>query len=159
MKRIVRATAVVLALGASLTMAGCSTKTNTAAIVDGRTITLDEVTTATREINQAVDPSQPVTAAQALSVLIWAPAVIDKAAQNGFPQSDSQARSVLPMQDPDPATIRIVQYINAVDHVSAAERMEIAQHLKVTVNPRFGTFDKSKGLVAPLRPNGLTSAS
>lgn len=159
MKRTVRATALVLALGAGLTMAGCSTNTNTAAIVNGTTITLDELTTATAQINQAVNPQQPVTATQALSVLIWAPEIIDKAAANGFPQSESKARSVLPIPDPDPATIRIVQYINAVDHVSDAERMEIAKRLKVTVNPRFGTFDASKGLVTPVTPNWLTAAS
>ena len=158
MKRIVRATAVALALGSSILVAGCSP--GTAAVAGGRTITVDEVNSAVVEINEAMQPQTPVTAPQVLTYLVRAPEVLAYAAQQGRAVTPSIARTLIPLNDPSPSTVEIVQYAKAVESLTDQDSAELTKRLtalEVTVNPKFGTWSAERAGVAPDQPNWLTA--
>lgn len=164
MKRnTLRAAAAALALALPLVTAGCNTGINTAAIVNGQRITEQEVGVVVTQVNEAFHPQTPFTADKALTALIWAPEVLAFADENGFPQSESSARAMMPgITDPDPATIRVVQTSNAMGHLGPEHEVELSQRLQglhVSVNPKFGAFDPSKAAILPSQPNWLTNVA
>lgn len=151
----------VLALAASLTLGGCGVQswpvshgtTGTAAVVDGQRISESDAMTAAEQINEQFKPQQPLTTADAVNLLIVAPAIISETDKLGHPHSAEAARTQLTsISDPADATVRLVQANNALQTVDAtSEKAVLAaiRKLTVSVNPRFGTFDAAKpGLVA-----------
>lgn len=162
MRRSVRATAVALVLGTSLALAGCSVAgPNTAAVVNGTRITEQDVDIAVRQVNEAFRPQTPFTPDKALTALIWAPEILDFAAANGFPQSESAARAMISLPDPAPSTVLLVRSSNALGHLTQEHQVELSERLKglhVKVNPKFGTFDNSQAMIVPDQPDWLTTS-
>ena len=160
MKRIVRATAVALTLGAAMSLSACG-QTGTAAVVDGQTISEDEANTAAVQINEALKPPQPFTADQAVAYLVLAPSAMQYAADHGFPQTESAARASVKLSDPAPATLRIIQTSNVFQAMSPQDNIAYSAkvaELKVQVNPKYGVFDPTnQSILVPVQPNWLTS--
>jgi len=157
------------AAAGALLLSGCGT-TGTAAIVDGSVITEQSVQVATQQINDQIaainkknpsQASQPLTTSSVLNWLIWAPSLLAESEAVGQAQSDASAKALLTaVPDPDPATILLVRAqgaLNAVQNDTNASHAVLVriQHLKVTVNPRFGSFEPTGGLLNPASPNWL----
>jgi len=157
LKRLVRAAVVSAALGSTLLVSGCGTS-DVAAVVDGHVITEAQVADVTREINEAFKPQAPFAPQQALNFLIHSRAVLDYAAENGFPQSESAARAEIPMSNPSPATIDVLRTNAAYGKVTQADEVPLSQKiqaLKVEVNPKYGTYDSQTGALGPSTPDWL----
>lgn len=159
----VAALAVALAIGLAPVLSGCgTTQAGAAAIVGERRISVTELQTATAELKQLVkDPAQ-ITQELVLGWLIANPAAVQVATEKGqaisrddalrtFSQANFRssaggttpsdisvtavqtafALQLLAGQDVDPATAKA-----NIDQVIADLKAD-----KVTVNPRYGTFD------------------
>ncbi len=173
MKARMRVAVAAAAVMGSLALAGCG-QADTAAIVDGRVISESDVMVATQQYNDQLAANakkqqaagqqptqQPITTDAVVNWLIWSPAVIAAASAYGQPQSESMARAALTaVQDPAPTTVELIRAQNALNIVkgdataSAALLAKVAR-LKVTVNPRYGTFDPQGGLLTTSAPNWL----
>ncbi|KRE43939.1 hypothetical protein [Knoellia sp. Soil729] len=164
--KAVKARTTVLALASVLALSACSgtTSAQTAAVVDGRVITEQQVRVATEQINKAFKPEQPLTADQALTLLIRAPYINEAAAKAGAPQSRSAARAAFKdfPEEPSDATVEILQAEASLQQIDDAGRQDLTKKfaaIDMTVNPRYGTFDPSVAAVIPDQPNWLVSAS
>jgi hypothetical protein len=160
-RKIVGAAAAALALAGLL--AGCTSKPGAAAIVDGRAIPTSDIVTVQDELRPAVGD---VTTQQVLNILIQEPTVVQVASEHGDGVSDADAKATLdgffttnnltPPASYAPATMQVGLHQAAgqklqADANSAAIGQEFNDQLakvKVTVNPRFGTWDASQGQVA-----------
>ena len=159
MKRIVRATAVALALGSVVSLSACG-QTATAATVNGTTITEEDLNTVVREINGGLELQQPLTAEMALNMLIAAPTFLAYGQKHGIQVPESQVRAVFPIQDPSPATIEVLRLNQVGSSLSQEQQNEATGQmadLTVTVNPKYGTFDPAQLTVVPAEPNWLTA--
>ncbi|MEO7069226.1 MAG: hypothetical protein ABI131_01895 [Nostocoides sp.] len=164
----VRGTIAAVALGGVLALTGCGTN-DTAAVVDGNRISASDAATGAQQINKQFPPDvasggSALTTANAVGLLIYAPTIIAFAAETGHPQSSDAARSQLTaIQEPNPATIEMVQANNALrslDQSNITEVLKRIRALKVSVNPRYGTFDAANAkLVAVPGPWISTSGT
>ncbi len=159
-KARMRVAAAAAAVMGSLLLAGCG-QTDTAAVVDGRVISESDVLVATQQFNDQFKPQQPLSTDAVVNWLIWSPLVIDAAAAYGQPQSESMARAAFTsLQDPAPSTVELVRAQNALNAIkgdataSSALLAKVAK-LKVTVNPRYGSFEPKSGLLVTGAPNWL----
>jgi hypothetical protein len=152
----VRGTIAAVALGGVLALTGCGTN-DVAAVVDGTRISASDAAEGAQQINQQFPPDvsqggAPLTTANAVGLLIYAQTIITFADEAGHPQSPEAARSQLTkIQDPNPATIEMVRANNALNSLSQADVTEVLKRiraLKVTVNPRYGTFDAAHAKLA-----------
>lgn len=156
-----RATTAALLAGGALVLTGCGS-TNVAARFDGHLVTEQDVRRAVEDVNKAYKPQQPYTAQQALSALIRAPYLIDYASEHGLPQTESMARADIPLNDPAPSTVRILQSTAAIEHLTEQDKIALSktfQGLKVTVNPKYGAYDADQALVATATPDWLKFAA
>ncbi len=156
----VRAAMAALAVGGALALSGCG-EAGVAAIVDGRVIAEKDAQIATEQLNEQFKPSPALTTKDVVNLLIWAPTLIDQAASMGQAQSDSVARSRLSaIKDPTPATIELVRAEGALstmqsDPTVQGQMLAKIKTLKVTVNPRYGTFVADAGTLQASTPNWL----
>jgi hypothetical protein len=160
-----KARTTALALAGVLALSACSgtSSAETAAVVDGRVITEQQVRVATEQINKAFKPEQPLTAAQALTLLIRAPYINQAAAEAGQPQSESAARAAFRdfPEEPADATVEILQAEASLQKIDDAGRQDLTKkfaQIDMTVNPRYGTFDPQVAAVVPDQPNRLVPA-
>jgi hypothetical protein len=148
-----RVVAAAIGAAAAVAVAGCSGVggTDTAAIVDGNVITEKEAQEAADQINEAFQLQQPLTTGDTVASLITAPYVIDAASRSGHPQSEAAARQALSaIEDPSDATIELVRANAAFQSLSPQDHEQILKQISeadLTVNPRYGTFDPSRGMV------------
>jgi hypothetical protein len=159
----VAALAVALVVGLAPALAGCgTTQAGAAAIVGDHRISVGELQTATTELKQLVrDPAQ-ITQELVLGWLIANGAAVQVATEKGQAVSrDDALRFFSPATfkngsggtTPSPAAISAVQTAYALQLLAgqgvdpATAKTNIDQVLadlkaeKVTVNPRYGTFD------------------
>ncbi|PRY58117.1 hypothetical protein BCF74_11340 [Knoellia remsis] len=153
-----------LALAGALTLGACSgtTSAQTAAKVDGRVITNEQVQVATDQINTAFEGQmqQPLTPSTTLSLLIQAPYMIEAAKKAGQPQSESAARAQLAQlqETPAPETVQLVQADLSrmkLTQESGQALVETLRGLDVSVNPRYGEYDPANLAVTPDTPNWI----
>lgn len=163
--KAVKARTTAIALAGVLALSACSgtSSAETAAVVDGRVITEQQVRVATEQINEAFKPEQPITAAQALTLLIRAPFINEAAAKAGHPQSESAARAAFKdfPEEPAAATVEILQAEASLQQIDDAGRQDLTKKfaaVKMTVNPRYGTFDPEQAAIVPDEPNWLVPA-
>lgn len=155
--------AVALALAGSVALGGCTgtTTADTAAVVDGRVITVTETREATQQINETFDPQSPFTEAQALSLLIRAPYIIEYAAAAGNAVSESVATNAVPdLTEPAASTIEILRAEAATQTLDDPAKIALTQQfrdLDVTVNPRYGTFNAQEAIVRATPPNWIVT--
>jgi len=158
--RAFRAAAVLL--GATLALSACGTQPGAAAIVDGTTISDKDVQTISLDLKKAVQGEQQFTSSAILVNLILEPYVLAEAKRTGKNVSDAQARkAIAKLANPSRATVDFVRMQLAIPSLSQAGQQSILARLgkaKITVNPRYGTFDAKKGLV-PTAPNWIKASA
>ena len=147
-----------VAAAAALALTGCSTA-DTAAIVNGTTITVSEAQEAVRQIKEA-QPAAQITTPSAVQALIFAPFINEEAAKSGKGQSDSSAKAALggTVTNPSRATLDLVKASMVSQQLTQEEtdaiRREIAA-ADITLNPRFGTIDQANAQFGPPQTNWL----
>ena len=156
----------VIALAGLLALSACAgtTSAETAAVVDGRVITEQQVREATAQINKAFKPEQPLTAAQTLTLLIRAPYINEAAAAAGRAQSVTAARAALKdfPETPAESTVEILQAEASLQQVDDAGRQALTQkfaELDMEINPRYGTFDAQQASLVPHQPNWMVAST
>ncbi|MEO6019739.1 MAG: hypothetical protein ABIP45_05770 [Knoellia sp.] len=161
-----KARTTALALASVLALSACSgtTSAQTAAVVDGRVITEQQVRVAAEQINKAFKPQQAITADQVLTLLIRAPYINKAAAKAGKPQSESAARAAFKdfPGTPTPETVEILQAEASLQQIDDAGRQALTKEfaaLDMTINPRYGTFDPAQAAVVADEPNWLVPAA
>ncbi|KGN32999.1 hypothetical protein N802_15510 [Knoellia sinensis KCTC 19936] len=162
--KAVKARTTAIALAGVLALSACSgtTSAQTAAVVEGRVITEQQVSEATDQLNKALKPDPALTPARTLNYLILAPYAIDAAASAGQPVSESAARATPAFQAlgeaPAASTIEVFRADASLQQLDEASGQSLTKQiagLDVTVNPRYGRFDtRELGLVQD-QPNWL----
>ncbi len=157
----VRGTLAAVALGGVLALTGCGTN-NTAAVVDGTRISQTDASLAAQQINKQFKPDTPLTTSDALGLLIIAPTIISAAEAAGHPQSEDSARSRLgAVQDPSEATVELVRANTALqsfDQSNTAALLKQIRALRVSLNPRYGTFDPAKPGIVTTNASWISSS-
>jgi hypothetical protein len=158
------ARAVVVLIGATLalsilsTLSACGTQQpGAAAIVNGTAISEKDVQTVTAQFN-AIPRAAKAAPRDVLYNLILAPYVLAEADRAGKSISEAQARKVIgPVANLSPATMDFIRMQLEIPTLSKASETSIlatVARAKITVNPRYGTFDKQAG-VLPTSPNWI----
>ncbi|MHB8274215.1 MAG: SurA N-terminal domain-containing protein [Dermatophilaceae bacterium] len=150
--------ATALVIGATLVLSGCGAQeAGAAAIVNGTVISEQDVQSVPEQLNKLAQGGQQLRTSDALLSLILAPYVLAEAKRAGKTVSASQARLVIAkVSDPSPSTIEFVQMQLAVRQLDQASKTSIVNELgkaKITINPRYGSFDAKKVAIAPISPN------
>lgn len=163
--KAVKARTMTVALAGVLALSACSgtTSAQTAAVVDGRVITQEQVSEATEQINIAFPrQQQPFTASEILTLLIRAPYVIDAAAKAGHPQSESAATSLPDLaklgEAPAESTIEVLRAELSSQQLDQATAQELTQKfatIDMNVNPRYGKFDPTRAMLVADEPNWI----
>ncbi|MBE3073564.1 MAG: hypothetical protein IMZ75_01245 [Actinobacteria bacterium] len=155
-------TSLTLLLGATLALSACGTQPGAAAIVNGTTISDKDVQTVSLELKKALQGQQQFTSSAILVNLILEPYVLAEAKRTGKDVSDAQARkAIAKVASPSRATLDFVRMQLAIQSLSQAGQQSIMAKLgkaKITVNPRYGTFDAKRGLV-PTAPNWIKAST
>lgn len=140
-----------------LAVSGCATA-DTAAIVNGNRITEQELQEATSQITSAY-PDSTLTTANALASLVMASFINQVAEESGKGLSDSAAKAAVEeIVDPVPATLELVKSSLSSQQLTSLEQgkvVELASKAKVTLNPRYGTFDSTKVRFDVTQPNWI----
>jgi hypothetical protein len=156
---VLRGAVVAVAVAGVLAVSGCATA-DTAAVVNGRRITEQDVQEATSQITKAY-PDSTLNTANALSSLVMAGFINQIADQNGKGMSDSAAKAAITeIEDPSPATLELVKSSLASQQLTSIEQgqvVDLAKKAQVTMNPRYGTFDAKKVRFDTSRPNWIKS--
>lgn len=155
--------AAVVMLGTTLAMSACGTQqAGAAAIVDGTTISDKDVQTAALQLDKLAQ-GQQISPSLVLLDLILAPYVLAQAKGTGKTVSDAQARQeIAKVADPAPSTITVVKTALAIQALSPASKTSIRTELgkaKVTVSPRYGTFDPRQIAVLATSPNWIKAST
>lgn len=153
-----------LVLGATLALSGCGAQqSGAAAIVNDTVISDQEIQTVSEQVNQIDPAGQKLSSSDALLSLILAPYVLAEAKRAGKTISASQARQVIAkVANPSPSTIEFVQMQLAVQQLDDASKSSIVGQLskaKITVNPRYGTFDPQRIVITPTAPNWIKTSA
>ena len=153
-----------LLLGATLALSACGAQeAGAAAIVNGAAISERDVQTVSDQLNTISQDGQKLTSSNALLSLILAPYVLAEAERAGKTVSTSQARQVIAkVADPSPSTIEFVQMQLAVQQLDQASKTSIVSELgkaKITINPRYGTFDAEQIVLTPISPNWIKAGA
>jgi hypothetical protein len=152
--------AVALLLGMTLALSACGTQqTGAAAIVNGTPISEQDVQTVAVQLNALPQVQQKLTPNVVLLNLILAPYVLAEADRSGKGVPDAEARKVVAkVPNPTQATMDFVRMQMAIPSLSQASKTAILATLgkvKVTVNPRYGTFDVQQAAILPTSPNWI----
>jgi hypothetical protein len=157
--RSLRGPLVAVAAAAALALSGCATA-DAAAIVNGKVISEQEALEAVRQIKQA-QPQAEIDTAGAVRALVFAPFINEAAARSGRGQSDSSAKAALGnVTEPSRATLELVKASMVSGQLTPQEQSEIAAQIAaadITINPRYGTFDKNQISFAEAQPNWIKS--
>lgn len=161
-----RTVAVGAALVVAGVLAGCSSQLEVAAVVDGRTITEDDVTRVTEELGPYLLDSSP---RGVLSALVGTEAGLDVAEHFDVAVTDEQADAFLdelaagagqePPAEWGAASLRVARVQVASTLMAQAGFDGVAEEfsdaiaaLDVDVNPRYGGYDPTTGAVVDDRP-------
>jgi hypothetical protein len=121
--RALRGPIVVIVAAVALGVSGCATA-DTAAIVNGHTISEREAQEAARQIQEA-QPDSGLDTGGAVSSLIMAQFINEVADKVGKGLSDSAARAAVEtIEDPSSATLELVKASVAWNNLSSDERNE-----------------------------------
>jgi hypothetical protein len=154
---VLRGSVAAAALAGVLAVSGCATA-DTAAVVNGHRITEQEVQEATSQITKAY-PDSSLNTANALSSLVMAGFINQIADESGKGLSDSAAKAAIgEIEDPSPATLELVKSSLASQQLTTIEQghvVELARKAKVTMNPRYGTFDAMQVRFDVSQPNWI----
>lgn len=157
-------TLLTLLLGATLALSGCGVQqSGAAAIVNDTVISDQDVQSVSDQLNKLAQGGQQLRMSDVLISLILEPYVLAEAKRAGKTVSVSQARKVIAkVPDPSPATIKFVQMQLAIQQLDQASKTSIVNQIgkvKVTVNPRYGTFDAKQIALTPISPNWIKTSA
>lgn len=156
--RTLRGPLAAAVLAAALSVSACGTA-DTAAVVNGDVISESEAQLAAQQINEAFAPETPFTTPMAVSQLITAQSINDVAKRAGKGESDSSARTAMAnVAEPSQATLDLVKANFALQKLSDAEKQMVLEQLakaEITVNPRYGVFDRDGAQLEAARSNWL----
>jgi hypothetical protein len=156
-----KAFAMTLLLGASLALTACGAaqESGAAAIVNDAVISDQDVQTVTAEVNSISPEGEKLSLSNALLSLILEPYVLAEAEKAKKTVSDAEARKLIEkVADPSPRTISFVQMQMVLPALDQTARESIVKELgkaKITVNPRYGTFDPTQVTLTPASPNWI----
>jgi hypothetical protein len=155
------ACAVVVLLGATLALSACGNQqAGAAAIVGGTTISEQDVQTASLQLN-TLSPGQPVLPSLVLRNLILEPYVLAEAGKS-TPSDATVHKAIAKVANPAPATMDVVRTDLAIQALSTASKTSIVNKLskvKITVNPRYGTFDATQVTVLATSPDWIKATA
>ena len=151
-------------LGATLGMSACGPQeASSAAIVDGVSISEQDVQSISSEVNSLAQGGQKLSPSDALLSMILAPYVLDEAKRVHKTIGESQARLVVKkIAHPSAATLRFAEMQLAVQALDQASKNLIVAELnkaKITVNPRYGSFDPKQIAMAPSAPDWIKASA
>lgn len=157
------ALATVVLFAAALALSACgSQQASAAAIVNGTTISEKDVQTVSTQLNTLAQGEQKLTPSIVLLNLIVAPLVLAEADRAGKGVPDAQARKVIATVDkPSRQTLDFVRMQLAIPSLSTAAKAAILAKVgkaKVTVNPRYGTFDAKQIAITENTPNWIKAS-
>ena len=155
---------LVFLFGATLALSACGTQEAGAAAIVNRTAIRDkDVQTVSLQLNKLAQGQQELSSSNVLLSLILAPYVLAEADRSGKSVSDSQARKVVEkVTAPSPLTIEFVRMQLALPSLSQTSKTSILAKLgkaKITVNPRYGTFDAKKVALVPSSSNWIKASA
>lgn len=152
---------LTLLLGATLALSACGQPAGAAAIVDGTTISEKNVQTVSTQLNSMATGQNKLTPSIVLLNLILSPYVLAEADRAGKGVPDAQARKVIPkVANPSRATLDFVRMQLAIPSLTTEAKAAILTKVgkaKVTVNPRYGTFNAKQIALTPTSPNWIRS--
>jgi hypothetical protein len=151
-------------LGATLALSACGTQqAGAAAIIDGTTISDKDVQTVSLQLNSLAQGQQQLTPNIVLVSLILAPYVLAEADRTGKGVADAQARKLIAkLSNPSRPTIDFVRMQLAIPSLTQASKTSILAKVskaKITVNPRYGTFDVKQAAIVPTSPNWIKAST
>jgi len=154
----------VLVLGATLVSSACGTQeADAAAIVDGTVIRDKDVQTVSQQINTLAQGQQKLTSNNVLLGLILAPYVSAEVDRAGKSIPDSAVLKVIDkVNEPSPTTVDFVRMRLAISSLTPASQATILTELgkaKITVNPRYGTFDVKQIALVPVAQNWIKAGA
>ena len=154
--------ALVLALGAGVSLAACSSHPGAAAVVDGRSIPPSDIREVQAEVGKYLQSSTTPTV---LTMLVQEKAVIDFAAAHGVGASEADGDKLLASVSEQSgekgvtfsdASRGVAQYSIAYSNIDGlqdenvtAELDKMLKGLKVKVNPRFGSGTTAERVSEP----------
>jgi len=157
------ATTLLLGAAPALSACGAAQEAGAAAIVNGTVISDQDVQTVAGQLNKISPEGQKLSSSNALLSLILAPYVLAEAKQVDKAVSVSDARKVIQkVADPAPKTIAFVQMQLALQGLDEASRAAVVKKIgqaKITVNPRYGTFDATAIAITPTAPNWIKASA
>ena len=145
-------------------MSACGTQeASSAAIVNGVSISEQDVQSISSQVNTLSQGGQKLTPSDALLSMILAPYVLDEANRVHKTIAESQARLVVKrIAHPSAATLRFVEMQLAVQELDQASKNLIVGELnkaKITVNPRYGSFDPKQVAMTSTSPNWIKASA
>ncbi len=151
-------------LGATLALSGCGAQqAGAAAIVNDRVISDQDVQNVAKELTVIIPDGQKLSSTETLFSLILAPYVSAEADRAHKTVSVSEARKAIDkVADPAPATIEFVRMQLGFRRLDQASKVSIANVLrkaKITINPRYGTFDAKQIAMIPTSPNWIKASA
>jgi hypothetical protein len=151
-------------LGAVLTLSACGPQeVGAAAIVDGKVIKDKDVQTVALQLNTLAQGEQKLSTGNVVLSLILAPYVSSEAARAKKSVSDSAVRKVIAkVGKPSPSTMEFVRMqlaLQALDEASRASILTKIAKARITVNPRYGTFDAKQVALVASSPNWIKASA
>jgi hypothetical protein len=146
------------------TLSGCGAQQpDAAAIVNDTVIRDQDLQTVSDQLNAFAGGEQTITKGEVLTSLILAPYVFAEAKRVGKTVSPSGARQVIAkMPNPSPSTIAFIQMqleARQLDQASKAVIVTALRKAKVTVNPRYGTYDPTQLGITATSPNWIKAGA
>lgn len=162
-----RAWPAVALLAAVLGIGGCATARlpGAAAIVDDRTITTEQVLTASSQVNAALaDETSPIfnpqgglTEKETVFWLILAPFIDQQVTRTGRWVPDTAYNTTLTaIARPAESTTTLVRALLSSQSLTDEDKsaiLDAARNAAIEVNPRFGTLDLQRGNLPAYSPN------
>jgi hypothetical protein len=151
---------VLVTTAVAVLMAGCGTpEAGSAATVAGRRIPVSDVQSATTDIQALYGPDQPVPQRSVVYLLAAAPYIQQVATRFRAGASTDDALAVFSgkVAHPSTAALTVIQANTSVSRISDLGQQQSVQALTevnadlkrdgFTVNPRYGTFDPTRGSI------------
>lgn len=166
-----RLTGSALVAALSLTASACGTmQAGAAAVVGDRRISVEQLQAATTDIAtyaKAQDPNGSVSQDKVLLFMILAPDLVDTAARAGVGVSDDTARQELGkfgVAKPSSGAVQALRGLAALNSLKQGNKAEELnafvtklRSAKISVNPRYGTFDAQAVDIVAVSPDWLAS--
>lgn len=154
----------VLLFVAAVALSACgSQQAGAAAIVNGTSISEKDVQTVSTQLNTLAKGDQKLSAGIVLVNLILAPYVLAEADRAGKAVPDAQARkAIAAVPKPSRQTLDFVRMQLAIPSLSTAAKASILAKVtsaKISVNPRYGTFDSKQIAISPNTPNWIKAST